>query len=186
MGEYTVREVLRRRSAETLRKVQQRRGRYQQGPGQASLKAWLVLFAIPLIPILGYAGWVAKETFDAGLGFSQRQAQVFMRPLLIAPGGRVAAATLRGELARLGYHPVAADASLQAGDYRVGADAIELHTRGFRFPDGEEPALPLTVRFVAGKVATIEAEGRTLPRLRLEPLMLGSIVPRGAPERVPL
>jgi penicillin-binding protein 1B len=186
MGDYTVREVLRRRSAETLRKVQQRRDRYRKTPTGSSWKVILVLVAIPLVPVLGYVGWVAKEALDAGLGVSQRQAQVFMRPMALAPGARVSAGSLRGELTRLGYHPVAADSPLQAGDYRVVGEAFELHTRGFRFPDGDEGARVVRITFADGKVATLESDGKALPKMRLDPMLLGSIIPRGAPERVAL
>src|SRR5688572_6485541 len=107
MGDYTVREVLRRRSAETLRKIQQRRDQHKR-PGEdgGGGTGWLILLLLVLGPPLGYAYWVGSSALDQKLGSGPRNTQVYMRPLTLAPEVRLDPLMLREELSLLGYRPV--------------------------------------------------------------------------------
>jgi len=186
MGDYTVREVLRRRSAETLRKIQQRRDQHKKPDEPTSGTAWLILALIVFGPPLGYAWWVGSGALDEGLKGGPRNTQVFMRPLQLAPGAALDPMVLREELSLLGYRPVSGDAELGMGEFRATPDAVAFHARGFKFHEGAEPERNVVVRFADGKISALEAEGQAIDKLRVEPVLLGSIVPSGVPERVPL
>lgn len=186
MGDYTVREVLRRRSAETLRKIQQRRDLHKKPEGGSGGTGWLILALLVFGPPLGYAWWVGSSALEQKLGSGPRNTQVYMRPLALAPGVALEPLMLREELNLLGYRPVAGDAELAPGEFKSDGDAVEFHSRGFKFRDGAEPERRLTVRFAAGRIAALEAEGQAIAKARVEPQLLGSIVPAGAPERIPL
>lgn len=186
MGDYTVREVLRRRSAETFRKIQQRRDQHKKPEESLGGTFWVVLALLLLGPPLGYAWWVGSTALEQKLGSGPRNTQVYMRSLLLAPDAVLDPLTLREELSLLGYRPVSGDAELALGEFRAAGDEVRFHSQGFKFREGAEPQRNIVVRFAAGRIAVLEAEGQPIKKARVEPVLLGSIVPAGAPERLPL
>jgi penicillin-binding protein 1B len=186
MGEYTVREVLKRRSAETVRKLQQRRalGR-KDGEGQGT-KVLLVIVLLLLSPVVAYVGWVAKQALATGITAKQTQVHVFMRPLKLAPATPVTLDRVRSELARLGYHPISGEAEPEAGQYRITEGQLVLHTRGFRFASGAQEPHAVKAAFTGGKLSALEVDGQAAAALELEPLALGNIEIERGPERLPL
>lgn len=187
MGDYTVREVLRRRSAETLRKIQQRRDQHKK-PGESSGGGgvWLFIALLLLGPPLGYAWWVGSDALAQKPGAGPRNTQVYMRPLTLAVDVALDPLTLREELDLLGYRPVAGDAELAPGEFKADGDRVSFHARGFKFREGAEPPRQISASFANGRVAALESEGKAVNKVRIEPLLLGSIVPAGAPERLSL
>ncbi|MFW5969936.1 MAG: penicillin-binding protein 1B [Halofilum sp. (in: g-proteobacteria)] len=109
-------------------------------------------------------------------------AHVYTRPLEIHDGRDIGRAAVVRHLEATGYRR-ARDVSLP-GRYHVDGETIELHTRPFAWPDGEEPARRLTVRFDGGAIERVDTrEGR--PALaRIEPERMGSIYPGRREDRV--
>lgn len=186
MGEYTVREVLRRRSAETVRKIQQRRATGRKEGDGIGFKGVLFLLALPLAPAVGYVGYVANEAMATGLTAKHDQIQVFMRPLQLTPAAAPTLDRVRAELTRLGYHPIGGEAEPAVGEYRIVDGLLALRTRGFRFADGPEPSRLLRASFAGGRLSTLEVDGKDAATITLEPIALGNIVVEQGPERLPL
>ncbi len=186
MGEYTVREVLKRRSVETVRKLQQRRALGRRDGESLGFKGVLFLLALPLVPVIGYVSYVASEAMATGLTAKHSQIQVFMRALQLAPAAAISLDRVRAELVRLGYHPIGGEAEPAFGEYRIIEGVLTLRTRGFHFAGGPEPSRLVQASFVGGKLAKLEVDGQTAASIALEPMALGSIVIEQGPERVPL
>lgn len=186
MGEYTVREVLKRRSVETVRKLQQRRALGRKEGEGLGFKGLLFLLSIPLLPVLGYVGYVVNETTGAGLVAKQNQIQVFMRPLALAPAQATTLERVRAELVRLGYHTVSGGAEPTLGEYRIVEGVLTLRSRGFRFPAGAQPSRLIKASFTGGRLTALEVDGKAAPSVQLEPPALGNIVVERGPERLPL
>ena len=186
MGEYTVREVLKRRSVETVRKLQQRRALGRKEGEGLGFKGLLFLLAIPLLPAAGYVGYVANEATGAGLMAKHNQIQVFMRPLTLAPAAATNLDRVRAELVRLGYRPIGGDAEPTIGEYRIVEGVLTLRTRGFRFADGAQPSRLLKASFTGSRLTALEVDGKAAPSVALEPPALGNIVVERGPERLPL
>lgn len=108
-------------------------------------------------------------------------ARVHARPLDLYAGKPVTAAEVLGELRELGYRESAAPAG--PGEYAVSADGLTLRlvTRGFLFPEGETRPQSASVQFSAARVERLTAAGRVL---RLEPVVIGTIRPQDAEDRV--
>lgn len=185
MGERTVREVLKRRSAETLRKIQVRRDRHKKirgrrrGPG---VFAWGVLLL--LIAGLAWTGWLA---WRAHTDFKAHQwtvpARVHARALELYPGSRLSQAALLAELRRLGYSHQTSTS--QAGTYSVNGEQVQFVTRPFRFWDGDQPSLRVTAAFRGNQLSALKgANNEDLYLVRLEPPLIGSLFPASGEDRI--
>jgi len=109
-------------------------------------------------------------------------AQVYARPLELYPGTLLNPTRLVAELDRLGYR--ADDAAQEPGTYRTRGGQVDVYSRGFRFWDGNDPSQQISVRFSGSQVTDIQrASGVSLELLRLDPLLIGSIYPRGGEDR---
>lgn len=102
-------------------------------------------------------------------------ARVFARPLELYPGLHLTPAQFAEELDFLHYR--AGDGG--AGSYRRRGGHFTFQTRGFAFPDGEEPARRLTVEFEGGRVIGLRdaARNEAVPIARLEPALIANIYP---------
>src|SRR5690606_24455638 len=120
MGEHTLREGLKRRSEDTLRNIQSRRGTWQHNSGKHPQFAWgralLWLILLGILALGGYAVYLNQiiTTRFEGSRWAL-PARVFARPLELYPGKELTAATLVRELDRLGYRR--ADRLEEAGTY---------------------------------------------------------------------
>ncbi|GAB5413333.1 MAG: penicillin-binding protein 1B [Congregibacter sp.] len=109
-------------------------------------------------------------------------AKVYGRPLELFVGAELTAAALRRELDGLGYRRV--DRVRESGQYEVGTQRLRVHTRGFEFPDGREPARLVTLDFGGDEIRQLSAAGDDLSLLRLEPPEIGGIYPTHGEDRV--
>ncbi|SMR77909.1 penicillin-binding protein 1B [Marinobacterium sediminicola] len=109
-------------------------------------------------------------------------AKVYARPLELYPGQNLSRDELRQELKGLNYRFVrSAD---QPGAVEWASSRARIHTRGFNFPDGEEPARNMLLTFSGSTLSDIrDAEGRRLPLVRLEPMLIGGIYPKSNEDR---
>lgn len=185
MGERTVREVLKRRSEETLRKLQIRRDKHKliKGRRRRGRKLLVLLLAL-LVAAAGWTGWLA---WRAQADFRAHQwtvpARVYARALELYPGRELSATALVAELRRLGY--VASEYPEQAATYLARADRVTFITRPFRFWDGEQPSLTVTATFEGNRLNELRgASGEELFLVRLEPPLIGSLFPATGEDRI--
>lgn len=109
-------------------------------------------------------------------------AKVYARPLELYPGQALSRDELKQELKGLHYRFVRhAD---HPGAVEWGSSRARIHARGFDFPDGAEPARTLLLEFSGNTLGDIrDASGRSLPLVRLEPMLVGGIYPKSNEDR---
>jgi penicillin-binding protein 1B len=94
----------------------------------------------------------------------------------------VSAGALQRELELAGYRPGGA---ASAGSYRRTGGQFEIHTRSFRFTDGEEPGRRLSLNVSGDRVQGFTVvDGPSSPIVRLEPAQIGGIYPAHKEDRV--
>lgn len=110
-------------------------------------------------------------------------ATVYARPLELFTGQKLAKDDFLTELDALGYRR---EKSVSGpGSMSVGANAVEMHTRGFRFYEGAEESQRIRVRFSGDFVAGLtRANGEELPVARLEPVTIGGLYPVHNEDRI--
>ncbi|MGH8197117.1 MAG: penicillin-binding protein 1B [Steroidobacteraceae bacterium] len=108
--------------------------------------------------------------------------QVYARPLELRAELPLSADDFEQELKRLGYR---ASRATQSGTYRRRGARFEIVLRKARFADGIRE--PLSVRVVANRNAIVslqDAQGRELPEVLLEPLLIGNLFPVRGEDRI--
>ncbi|MBV2134975.1 penicillin-binding protein 1B [Pseudomonas sp. MAP12] len=110
-------------------------------------------------------------------------AKVYARPLELFSGLKLTREDFITELQALGYRRTQ---KVQGpGELAVNGNQVELHTRGFQFYEGAEPAQQLRVRFSGNQVAGLAlANGGALAVARLEPLLVGGLYPAHNEDRI--
>src|SRR5881394_3508884 len=109
-------------------------------------------------------------------------ARIYARPLEVHVGLHLARDDIEDELRELGYATAPRDAP---GWYVRGENQLEIAIRPFTFWDGAQPARRVRVAFDGGTVTSlIDAEGKDLPLVRLEPIPIGGIYPAGNEDRL--
>ena len=146
-----------------------------------------LVWRLGVIGLLLFSGWTIY--LDAGVTsrFEDHRweipSRVFARPLELYSGAAVTAQMMSKELEMLDYEPVAvAD---EPGTFSRGGDRFQIHTRGFRFPDGREPVRRLEVVADNGTVTELTSSGDPdLALARLEPRQIAGIYPSHGEDRV--
>jgi len=147
-----------------------------------------------IILALALVGAVALGLFVASLDRVIRQkfegkrwalpALVYARPLELYPELPLSVEALEQELQLAGYRkdPVAG----AAGSYDRSGAIMHIVTRGFTFPDGEEPSSSVTVEFSGAAIRSLTrtGTGAELPLLRLDPARIGSFHPLANEDRL--
>ncbi|MEE4465346.1 transglycosylase domain-containing protein, partial [Azotobacter chroococcum] len=107
---------------------------------------------------------------------------VYARPLELFSGLKLSKQDFLTELDALGYRR---EAVAGPGSAAVSGNTVDLHTRGFRFYEGDEPARRIRVRFSGDYVAGLSgADGSDLPVVRMEPLLIGGLYPAHNEDRI--
>ncbi|MCY3840653.1 MAG: penicillin-binding protein 1B, partial [Gammaproteobacteria bacterium] len=137
---------------------------------------WLVLvFTLSAIGVAAYLFVLDREITHR---FEGRRwslpARVYAAPLAIYAGLAMSPNELVRELRRLGYREARNRGELGMGRYLVSGDRVRATLRPFRFADGERPALPVEVRFAAGRIEGVSGAYGPLRYARLEPPVIGS------------
>lgn len=110
-------------------------------------------------------------------------ATVYARPLELFVGQKLDRNDFLTELDALGYRREQAVSG--PGSVSVAGNAVEMHTRGFRFYEGLEESQRIRVRFSGDFVAGLaRVNGGELPVARLEPLMVGGLYPAHNEDRI--
>ncbi|MEM1229730.1 MAG: penicillin-binding protein 1B [Pseudomonadota bacterium] len=151
-----------------------------------------LLLGLTLLLTVALAGYFIHLDRTITATFEGRRwsipAVVFAQPLELYAGLQFSTVTLAEELERVGYQ-AAPDVRLP-GSYRRTDDGVEVHLRGFAFPEGARPAQPVRLRTAQGLITAIEqldARGGVtdrVPLLRLDPPAIGSIFPGHGEDRV--
>ena len=168
------------------RSTRRRSGRSRRSRPRRRWGRWLV--GLGLLAVLALGFHVLSLSHRVRVQFEGKRwslpARVYAQPLALYEGARVTPARLRQALQALGYRQAArAD---RPGRWHRSGQGYRLHTRGFRFWDGQEPPRRVEVRFAGGAVSALRAlDGRAAPDiLRLEPVEIGSFHPVGGEDRV--
>ncbi len=138
-----------------------------------------------VLALAGYWLWLDRGVVDA---FEQRRwdlpARIYASPIELYAGVRIAREDLIEALSELGYRRVAQVAG--PGQFALGTGGVTVHTRGFAFWDGVEPARDLVLEHADGRVGAIRDHGRGKPiaLVRFEPLEIGRIHPQMFEDRV--
>lgn len=143
------------------------------------LKLCLVLACVLAVGML-YLDGLITSTFEAKR--YALPAQVYARPLELFAGARIPVETLVQELRMLGYREV--NRVLEGGQFSRNGTRVQLHSRGFEFPDGREPARVVSLKFTPGQLESLEAAGSEPGILRLEPAVIGGIYPTHGEDRL--
>ena len=142
------------------------------------------LFIVALVILGGvaiYLDAVVQEKFSGKRWTIP--ASVYARPLELFAGQKLGKDDFLAELDALGYRREKAVSG--PGGASVAGNNVELHTRGFRFYEGNEESRRIRVRFSGDHVAGLSlAGGGDLPVARLEPLMIGGLYPAHNEDRI--
>ena len=151
-------------------------------------KRWLgLLFKLFIVAVVLLAGVLIYLDAVVQEKFSGKRwtvpAKVYARPLELFAGQKLNKQDFLTELNALGYRNETSASS--AGAVSVNGNTVELHTRGFQFYEGAEPAQAVRVRFSGGSVASLtKANGSLLAVARLEPLLVGGLYPAHQEDRI--
>jgi penicillin-binding protein 1B len=115
-------------------------------------------------------------------------ARVYARPLVLAPGLRVARDALSDHLVRAGYRAMpTAEAALEApGGFHLGSRRWQVHLRPFAYPDGLDEGGAATVELdAAGRVRAIQdGDGLRREALLLPPEPIGTLLGESDEDRL--
>ena len=152
---------------------------------------WLISLLLALLIVVVFSAVIAWRTLvrmDARIQevFEGQKwsiaARVYARPLELYVGQQISQEDLTYELGLLGYRR---SEQFGPGRYDVLGDRFTVHTRGFRFPDGREPTIRLTLRWQGDTLAGMsDADGNDVPIARLEPVLVGRISPAQSEDRL--
>jgi len=143
------------------------------------LKLTLVLSVFAAIG-LAYLDMQVRDKFE-GKRWAL-PAKVYARPLELYPGQPLSMDDLKTELNGLGYRFVKSASG--PGQAEWASSRVRLHTRGFVFPDGQEPSRELLLDFRGNQLTRVhDGQGGNLPLARLEPVLVGGIYPNSNEDR---
>ncbi|WGL64316.1 penicillin-binding protein 1B [Pseudomonas sp. CW003PS] len=167
------------------RKRSPRSNKKSRSSGMRPWLAWgLKLGLVGLVILAGFAIYldaVVQEKFS-GKRWTV-PAKVYARPLELFVGQKLAKDDFLRELDALGYRRESVVNG--PGAVSVAGNSIELHSRGFQFYEGAEPAQRVRVRFSGDYVAGLtQANGSNLAVARLEPVLIGGLYPAHQEDRI--
>lgn len=144
------------------------------------------MFRFCAIGLVLLAGWTVYLDAVVTSRFEGRRfevpSRVYARPLELFEGASISAGALERELQLSGFHKGAGD---KPGSYQRNGSRFVISTRGFSFPDGDEPARKISLTISADRVQSFSViRGEAAPIIRLEPARIGGIYPAHKEDRV--
>jgi penicillin-binding protein 1B len=119
------------------------------------------------------------NTFDSKR--YRQAARVHARALELFPGGDFNPNYFKKELLALGYKQTGSAAKV--GEFAVKGDRFIVNRNSFDFFEGHEKPLRFSITHADRRIVEIEADGKSLDTVRLEPLVIGSIYPNRIEDR---
>ena len=149
-----------------------------------SLPLWVYRHRLPILAglggallacilVLGYFTTRVVQRFEGRRW--NLPSRIYSDLFLLRVGDAASPAPLAAKLARLFYQEVEGSPG-RPGHFHQEKDAVEVHTRPFRYPGRVFPGIRARVNFEKGKVKSIlDGAGDPLPALVVEPELLGSV-----------
>jgi len=132
------------------------------------------------------AGWMVYLDAVVTDRFEGRRfevpSRVYARPMELYDGAGVSSGALERELALSGYRK---GDGAKPGSYLRNGGHFIISTRGFRFPDGDEPRRKLSLNIYGDRVqdfSVLAGDGAAI--VRLEPARIGGIYPAHKEDRI--
>ncbi len=128
---------------------------------------------VSAVLVLGYFTSRVVRRFDGRRW--NLPSRIYSDLYLLRAGDTASPAALTAKLGRLYYREVDGTPE-RPGHFRAERDAVEVHTRSFRYPGRAFPDFRARVAFAGSRVRSItDSTGEALPALVLEPELLGSV-----------
>lgn len=164
--------------------AKRRKQRKKRSRRQSRFGFWFLSLIVFLALAAVYVAWLDREVRTEFEGKRwELPARVYARPLDLYSGADLGREDLRRELEALGYSR--ARSADVPGKYAVNGMRVSVHTRAFKFWDGEEPSRRLLVRFEGSRIAELsDVSGNTVPLVRLQPQVIGKIYPEHHEDRI--
>lgn len=162
-----------------------RRASRKKAP-RARSGAGRLLFRAAVVALALLAGWMVYLDAVVTSRFEGRRfevpSRVYARPLEIYEGAVMTPAALERELKLAGFRM---GDGVRPGSYQRNGSRFLISTRGFRFPDGDEPRRRLALTIAGDRVAELRIlRGEPSPIVRLEPAQIGGIYPAHREDRI--
>lgn len=147
---------------------------------------WSLFWRLALVALVILAGWTVYLDAKVTSRFEGRRfevpSRVYARPLELYEGAGVSADALQRELQMANYSRAAGN---RPGTFSRNGSRFVIHTRGFRFADGSEPARQIRLSISGDQVQQFSVlSGPPAPIMRLEPVQIGGIYPASQEDRV--
>lgn len=147
---------------------------------------WRLFLRLSLIGLALLIGWMVYLDAVVTSRFEGRRfevpSRVYARPLELYEGASVGAGALQQELSLSGFRK---GDGVAPGSYRRSGSRFVISTRGFRFPDGEEPRRRVALTIRDDQVDDFRiVSGESSPIVRLEPAQIGGIYPSHREDRI--
>ncbi len=149
-----------------------------------SLPMWVYRHRVPILA--GFGGMLLAGVLALGY-FTTRvvarfdgqrwnlPSRIYSDLYALRPGDAAAIPGITAKLGRLFYQEIDGPPE-RPGHFRREKDALEIYTRGFRYPGRTFPGARMRVVFASGRVKSLtDAAGDPVPALILEPELLGSV-----------
>ena len=153
------------------------------------LRRTLYAVAASLAVVLAVTLWLLfpylKAFGDIGAGAQNSPSRLYAMPEEIHVGQATAPENLARELEARGYRPWDEDV-LPAGRYHFGDDALVVRLRRRETPQGPVPGQLLLIRFHAGRVNALSADGRPVDSATLDPEVLATYYDEEVREKWPV
>ena len=139
-----------------------------------------------LVALIGVFAYVTWLDYVVTSQFREIQwsvpAQVYARPIELRAGTPMSASSFEQELERLGYRSAQ---EAHPGSYRRKGSRFDIVLRKAQFPDRIREPLPLRVDADRHAIVALkDGNGRELPAVRFEPLLIGNLVPVHGEDRI--
>ncbi len=172
----------------STKRVRRKREAVSKKRRPSSIISLRSLFYLSIIILIILSSWLVWLDHTIQQQFEGQRwalpARVFARPLELFSGKNINLVDVQTELKLLGYRRVLS--AKNPGEFSANESVINLHTRGFIFLDGNEPAQRISLRFKGRKLIKISqiGSGSVVPILRVEPVEIAKIFPMHREDRI--
>lgn len=147
---------------------------------------WRFFFRVTTIGLVLLAGWMVYLDAVVTSRFEGRRfevpSRVYARPLELYDGASIGSGALERELSLSGFSK---GDGKRSGTYKRNGGHFIISTRGFHFPDGDEPRRRIALNIYSDRIQDFSVlRGKNSPIVRLEPAQIGGIYPSHKEDRI--